>query len=385
MRSIHSSLVLAAFALSLGAGCALQSNHDNAEGSSAGAEDELKGPGALATDKRVPEMGDDLRILKSAKLTMAQGVALASKTGPVIEAKFEIGDDKKLSLSLYPAGKDASFDAERNVFQELAGDPTVTPFQTNLEVFADQEHLTRSARDLTLLQLSSITLADAVYEGAEDGGTVYWAIPTIRRGRAGFGVYSAYGAKSKYRFIDGQGSWDSNYWDPCDLGTGPGAGATDARTPELGDDLSVLLTSKTTMSQALAKMEAKYGGLIEAKFEIGDDGKLSLSIYPTGKGVSVDAERNTFFELAGDPTASTYAPTLTEFKVPDVEHLTRSARDLTLVQTASITLREAVAVAERSLRGGFVYWAIPTIRDTRAGYGVYVYGRDHQSHYFFIS
>ena len=32
-----------------------------------------------------------------------------------------------------------------------------------------------------------------------------------------------------------------------------------------------------------------------------------------------------------------------------------------------------------------VYWAIPTIRDTRAGYGVYVLGTDGKPHYFFIS
>jgi hypothetical protein len=34
---------------------------------------------------------------------------------------------------------------------------------------------------------------------------------------------------------------------------------------------------------------------------------------------------------------------------------------------------------------GFVYWAIPTIRDTRAGYGVYTLGADGQPHYFFVS
>src|SRR5262249_23067072 len=158
-------------------------------------------------------------------------------------------------------------------------------------------------------------------------------------------------------------------WWPEDLGDGPGSEATDARTPELGNDLSVVKTSKVTMKQALDQLKPKYGEMIEAKFELGDDGKLSLSLYPVGKGLKVDAERNTFFELAGDPTAKTFAPSSTEFKVPDVEHLTRSARDLTLVQTAGLSLRDAVEVAEDALPGGFVYWAIPTIRDTRAGYG----------------
>jgi len=139
------------------------------------------------------------------------------------------------------------------------------------------------------------------------------------------------------------------------------------------------------MSQALAQLEPKHGPAIEAKFEIGDDKKLSLSIYPTGKGIGVDAERNTFFEAAGDPTQASFNPDVSEFKVPDAEHLTRSARDLTLVQTASLTLREAVSAAQKMVPGGIVYWAIPTIRNVRSGYGVYVYGADKKSHYFFVS
>ena len=41
--------------------------------------------------------------------------------------------------------------------------------------------------------------------------------------------------------------------------------------------------------------------------------------------------------------------------------------------------------AEKAVAGGIVYWAIPTIRDTRAGYGVYVLGADKKTHYFFVS
>ena len=80
-----------------------------------------------------------------------------------------------------------------------------------------------------------------------------------------------------------------------------------------------------------------------------------------------------------------FAPTNTELKVPDVEHLTRSARDLTLVQTAGLSLREAVVVAQSRIADGIVFWAIPTIRDTRSGYGVYVYDRYNVVHYFFVS
>ena len=82
--------------------------------------------------------------------------------------------------------------------------------------------------------------------------------------------------------------------------------------------------------------------------------------------------------------ALVFSPTTEEFKVPDVEHLTRSARDLTIVQTASLTLREAVSIAESKIQDGIVYWAIPTIRDGRPGYGVYVLDQQDQPHYFFV-
>jgi hypothetical protein len=272
-------------------------------------------------------------------------------------------------------------DAERNLFQEVSGDPTATPFSGGLETFADQEHLTRSARDLTLVQLSNVSLADAI-NATSSFGNVFWAIPTIRHGRAGYGVYTAKGTHQRYSFIDGRGSRTQTRWSIEDQGDAP-KNPTDARAPEL-TDLSVLATSKISMSEALARAESKYGGLIEAKFEPDDNGNLSLSIYPVGKGLDVDAERNTFFEASGDPTKLPFAPTLSEFTVPDVEHLTRSARDLTLVQTAGLSLRDAVTFVDLQ-SDGFVYWAVPTIQGTRAGYGVYVYGTDSKAHYFFVS
>src|SRR5215207_8958128 len=43
--------------------------------------------------------------------------------------------------------------------------------------------------------------------------------------------------------------------------------------------------------------EIKYGTPIESKYELDDASKLSLSIYPLGKPVEVDAEHNVFHEL----------------------------------------------------------------------------------------
>jgi hypothetical protein len=333
----------------------------------------------------VPELGKDLSILDQSKISLLDGITLANQEqGPVIEAKFELDDSGKLSLSLYPAGQPLDIDAERNKFQELSGDPTATPFSGTLEVFADQEHLTRSARDLTLIQLSNRSLTDVV-DAMNDDGTVFWAIPTMRRGRAGYGVYTWDGSRQRYRFVDGGGARFQTRFDLEDLGDGPGDGATDQRVPELGSNLSILSSSKITMADALAQAEQQYTGLIEAKFELDDSGHLSLSIYPASEGLTVDSERNRFFELSGDPTATPFAPSLAEFTVPDVEHLTRSSRDLTLVQAAGMSLREAVDVVQDASPDGFIFWVIPTIRSTRAGYGVYVYGSDGSVHYFFVS
>ncbi len=334
-----------------------------------------------ATDSRRPELGDDLSVMTTSKITMAEGLREAGKLGPVIEAKFELGHDGKLALSTYPVGKSLAFDSERNIFNELAGDPTKSgPFTGTTETFHDYEHLTRSSRDLTLIQISKLDLADAV-EAVDWLGTVYWAIPTIQEKRAGYGIWALVDEQPMYFFIDGEGSRRRQ---TVDLGTGPGTRATDARLPKL-PDTTIMRTARVKMSTALKQTLQKYPGVIEAKYEVGDSGNLSLSIYPTKEPLTVDAEHQTFFELEGDPTASIYLPAEKTFDVPDEEHVTRSARDLTLVQCQTMSLLDAVLKAEARFSHGLVYWAIPTIRDGRAGYGVYVLDSSNRTHYLFLS
>src|SRR5262245_38058900 len=87
---------------------------------SADSEAEVREPGELATDARRPELGDDLRVLRAAQISMADGIAQAeAEHGAVIEAKYELDDSGQLSLSIYPVGAGLDTDAERNVFQEL--------------------------------------------------------------------------------------------------------------------------------------------------------------------------------------------------------------------------------------------------------------------------
>jgi hypothetical protein len=261
------------------------------------------------------------------------------------------------------------------------------PWAPGLETFHDYEHLTRSSRDLTLRQLSTLSFEDVLSEVAEDGAKPYWAIPTIQEGRAGYGVWALHGtgkhAHGEYTFVDGAGS---QHRQVLDLGAGPGAGGTDARTPELNGDPTIVRTATIKMSSALKQVLKTSPAVIEAKFEIEDDGhSLSLSIYTTDQGTNIDAERQHFFELSGDPTGAMYTPDSSQFDVPDEEHVTRSARDLTLVQTSSMSILDAVQKGESMIHGGIVYWAIPTMRDTRAGWGVYVLAPDGTSHYYFMS
>src|SRR5690348_953656 len=106
MRSSFSSLSLVlAFAAAAG-GATACSSASVADDPTAASDSALTGPGNGATDARTPELGSDLGILDNAQISLADGVAkVAAENGPVIEAKFELGDDGKLSLSIYPAAK----------------------------------------------------------------------------------------------------------------------------------------------------------------------------------------------------------------------------------------------------------------------------------------
>ena len=125
-------------------------------------------------------------------------------------------------------------------------------------------------------------------------------------------------------------------------------------------------------------MQAKYGPVIEAKFELDDSGALSLSVYPVTKGIRTNAEFNEFEEAAGPATASPWKPEIEVFK--DSEHLTRSSFDLTVMQQSRIGLAKAV---QRALarQPGIAYWAVPTIKGRKPAVGIYILSRDGKSHH----
>ena len=122
--------------------------------------------------------------LSQSKLTLVEGIRQAAKTqGAPISAKFEF-EDGKFWLSVYTAKAGMEEDAEHNTLMEVKGEANAPAWKPNIEVFEDKEHLTRSAMQLTLLQLTRMDLVAIVEKaGASDKGTPYSAIPAVKNGK----------------------------------------------------------------------------------------------------------------------------------------------------------------------------------------------------------
>lgn len=131
--------------------------------------------------------GNDTQLLSklaSSRHSLADGVREAEKqAGPAISAKFEMGGDE-LMLSVYTAKQGRDRDAEHNTLMELNGPATADTWKPDTEVFQDKEHIARAAMQLTLMQLTRMSLADAIKKAeSQQPGTVYSAIPAVQNGR----------------------------------------------------------------------------------------------------------------------------------------------------------------------------------------------------------
>jgi uncharacterized membrane protein YkoI len=131
--------------------------------------------------------GDDKQLLSklsASRHTLVDGIQQAEKTdGPAISAKMEMKGEQ-LMLSVYTAKQGRALDAEHNTLMELIGPATDATWKPETEVFADKEHIARSAMQLTLLQLSRMSLSDVIKKAeSQQPGTVYSAIPAVQDGR----------------------------------------------------------------------------------------------------------------------------------------------------------------------------------------------------------
>jgi hypothetical protein len=139
---------------------------------------------SLAKDYADEETTALLRVLGNAKLSLADGLRQVSKGGEAaISAKFELDDNKKLSLSVYTAEKGLAQDPEHNVLKEFSGSPEQLPWSPEAEVFKDLEHVSRACGHLTLMALAKHSLADFISMAHKHKGLVFSAAPEVQNHR----------------------------------------------------------------------------------------------------------------------------------------------------------------------------------------------------------
>ena len=138
---------------------------------------------------------------------------------------------------------------------------------------------------------------------------------------------------------------------------------------DYGTLLKVLPNSKHSLAEGI-RQSAKSGEVpISAKFELNDEGKLSLSIYTAEKGLTTDAEHNVLKELSGSPESAQWNPEVEVFK--DAEHLKRAAAQQTLLALSSMSLLDVIAKAEKQQRGT-VFSITPVVRNQKPEFVVLV-------------
>ena len=116
--------------------------------------------------------------LPNSKLTLADGIQQAAKTGAPISAKFEFDDQGKLSLSVYTAEKGLAVGPEANSFLELSGSPEQASWTPEAEIFKDAEHVTRASQQLSLMSTSRYSLLDLINKAqARAPGYAFVIIP----------------------------------------------------------------------------------------------------------------------------------------------------------------------------------------------------------------
>jgi len=151
---------------------------------------------AAESDEQATALLDDL---SKTKLNLADGVRQAAKSGGApISAKFELDDDKRLSLSVYTAEEGVGVEPEHNVLKELSGSPEQGSWSPKAEVFEDVPHVARASEHLTLMALAKRPLADFIATAQTDHkGFVYSATPEVKSGRPVLVVLVDEGGKSK--------------------------------------------------------------------------------------------------------------------------------------------------------------------------------------------
>lgn len=163
----------------------------------------LAAPQAPAKQYADEETKALLAVLANSKINLADGVRQVSKDGAAaISAKFELDDNKKLSLSVYTADKGLTQDAEHNVLKEFSGSPEQTAWSPEAETFTDLPHVSRASEQLALMALSMHSLVDLILAAQKQHkGTVFSAIPEVQHHRPVLLVLTAdHGKVEEHRY-----------------------------------------------------------------------------------------------------------------------------------------------------------------------------------------
>ncbi len=122
--------------------------------------------------------------------------------------------------------------------------------------------------------------------------------------------------------------------------------------------LKVLPQSKHSLADGIRQATKSTEVPISAKFELDDNGKLSLSVYTAENGLTTDAEHNVLKELSGSPEAAAWNPEVEVFKDP--EHLKRAAEQQTLMALSQMSLLDVIAKAQKQ-QPGTVFSVTPVV------------------------
>ena len=126
----------------------------------------------------------------------------------------------------------------------------------------------------------------------------------------------------------------------------------DEKQGNAGTLLNDLAQSKVSLADGIQQATKGTDVPISAKFELDDEGKLSLSVYTAGKGLYVAAKDNVLKELSGSPESAAWTPKVEIFT--DQEHLERAGKQLELVARAKLSLAEIVEKASKEYPGTVV-------------------------------
>lgn len=124
--------------------------------------------------------------------------------------------------------------------------------------------------------------------------------------------------------------------------------------------LKALPLSKHTLADGIGQVTKGTETAISAKFEMDDKGKLSLSVYTAEKGLTQDAEHNTFKEISGSSDTEAWNPE-TEI-IKEGEDLENAKEQLKVLSTAKFSLLDFIAKAEKD-QPGTVLSIMPEFED----------------------